>query len=33
MDAFEQALLCFDKSPVIPMEDDWYASFDWRLAV
>ncbi len=33
MDAFEQALLCFDKSPAIPTEDDWYAPLigDWRF--
>lgn len=33
MDAFEQALLCFDKSPAIPTGDDWYAPLigDWRF--
>ncbi len=33
MDEFEQALLSSAKSPIIPMEDDWYAPLlgDWRF--
>lgn len=33
MDAFEQALVCPDRSPVIPREEDWFAPLlgDWRF--